>query len=253
MASKQNTMYIYGRHALAEALQHAPKAVKKVLLADSMDDGKLRSLVRKAGLRAETLNGNTMPKEVGNKAVHQGAVAAISLSELVVPYDAFLRDLPEDIGPDMSLVLFNEVQDPQNVGAVIRSAAAFGVSAVLIPEHNQAHITGTVAKVSAGMAFRLPLVAVKNENNVIRDLKDRGFWTYGLAGEGANDLSAETFDAPALFVLGNEGAGLRQKTREACDIMLSIPIHPQCESLNAATAMSIVLHSWSVQHPKALR
>ena len=90
--------------------------------------------------------------------------------------------------------LLGEIQDPQNVGAVIRSAAAFGVSGILIPDHNQAQVTGAVVKVSAGMAFRVPLVSIGNVNTVVRDLKERGFAVYGLAGEAKQIITKEAFE-----------------------------------------------------------
>lgn len=247
----QNKIYIYGKHALTEALMHTPQAVKKVFLAPSMDDHKLRDLIRKAGVTMATFNGGKLPGEVSGSATHQGVIGLISLDELVIPYQKFIEQLKPNA--DTAIVLLNEIQDPHNVGAVIRSSAAFGISAVLIPEHNQAPVTGAVVKVSAGMAFRIPLVKIGNENHVIRDLKEKGFWIYGLAGEGARSLTTEKFDAPAVFVLGNEGDGIREKTRELCDVLLSIPMHPQCESLNAAAAMSVTLYAWSAQHNKALK
>ena len=145
-----------------------------------------------------------------------------------------------------------EVQDPHNVGAVIRSAAAFGVKGVLIPPHNQAPVTGTVVKVSAGMAFRIPLVTISNVNSTIRDLQSDGFWVYGLEGGGEANTVTEQYSKPSVFVLGNEATGLREKTREVCDELISITMHPQCESLNAAAATAIVLASWSAQHQGAL-
>ncbi len=247
----QNKIYIYGKHALIEALENAPRAVKKVYLAENMDDAKLRALVKKTGVPSAPISGNKMPGDVGGGASHQGAIGVISLSDLLIPYQTFVEKLK--IGPDTSLVLLNELQDPHNVGAVIRSAAAFGIAGVLIPEHNQAPVTGAVVKVSAGMAFRVPLITIGNENHIIRDLKERGFWSYGLAGEGAHSLTTEKFDAPALFVLGYEETCIRDKTREVCEILFSIPMHPQCESLNAAAAMSVVLYAWSAQHPGALK
>jgi 23S rRNA (guanosine2251-2'-O)-methyltransferase len=87
----------------------------------------------------------------------------------------------------------------------------------------------------------------------IADLKEKGFWIYGLAGEGASNLNTEKFDEPTVFVLGNESTGLREKTRESCDLLLSIPMNNQCESLNAATAMSITMYAWSKEHPEALK
>ncbi len=107
-------------------------------------------------------------------------------------------------------------------------------------------------KVSAGMAFRIPLVSISNVNSVARDLQKRGFWVYGLEGEGDATTTTEKFDRPSAFILGNEGSGLRQKTKELCDNLISIPIHPRCESLNAAAATAVVLSAWSKEHPKAL-
>lgn len=244
----QDKIYIYGKHALMEALLHRPKVLSKIFLAPQADDAKLRELAQKHGISVGALGSGNAPRELGDVA-HQGVVGVVSQKELMVPYDTFANELV--INPDTALVLLNEVQDPHNVGAVIRSAAAFGISGVLIPEHNQAQVTGAVAKVSAGMVFRVPLVAIGNVNYTIRDLKERGFWVYGLEGGGANPLPKETFDAPALFILGNEAKGIREKTREICDILLSIPIHPQCESLNAAAGMAITLYAWSIGHSGA--
>ena len=165
--------------------------------------------------------------------------------------DAFLAG--REVSPALSLVILGEVQDPHNVGAIIRSAAAFGASGVLIPERRQAPITPVVLSASAGAAWDIPLVSVGNVNQAIRTLKERGFWTYGLAGDGANPLGKERFDAPAAFVLGNEGEGLREKTREHCDIVLSIPQSTRVESLNVSNAAAVALYAWSAQHPEALR
>ena len=160
--------------------------------------------------------------------------------------DEFAKGLK--INNNTALVLLDEIQDPHNVGAIIRSAAAFGISGVLIPEHNQAPITGAVVKVSAGMAFRIPLVAIGNINNTIRDLKKRGFWVYGLDGSSKKSISGESFDAPTIFILGNEAKGIRQKTRELCDALVSIPIDSKCESLNVAASAAVALYAWSAKH-----
>ena len=198
----------------------------------------------------KVLNEKNPPRGVSSKAAHQGIVAGIIPDKLTVPYKEFKSSLSGGAGE--ALLVLGEVQDPHNVGAVIRSAAAFGLKGVLIPPHNQAPVTGTVVKVSAGMAFQIPLVTISNVNSTLRDLKDMGYWTYGLEGAGSTTTVEEKFTKPTVFVLGNEGSGLREKTKEVCDELISIPIHPQCESLNAAAATAIVLASWSAQHPEAL-
>lgn len=246
----QDKIYIYGKHALTEALRHKPHSLKKVFLGPNVDDHELKSLIQKAGVQISPFAGGKPPKEVGEGATHQGIIGVISVPDLMQTYDDFKKKLA--ITDHTSLVLLGEVQDPHNVGAVIRSAAAFGVSGILMPQHNQAPLTGSVVKVSAGMAFRIPIVSIGNVNQTVRDLKDRGFWVYGLAGEGATPLTQEKFDRPSVFILGNEADGIRLKTRELCDALISIPINPQCESLNAAAATAVTLFAWSAQHPEAV-
>lgn len=247
---KHDKVYIYGKHALTEALEYAPQAIKKIHLSPKQEDQKLRDLIKKSGIPVAPLETKQIHGIEGN-ATHQGVIGVLSVEDLVIPFGEFIRTIP--VENHTALVLLAEVQDPHNVGAVIRSAAAFGISGVLIPEHNQAPITGAVVKVSAGMAFRVPLVSIGNVNQTVRDLKDAGFWIYGLAGEGAESLTTQKFDSPSVFILGNEGAGIREKTREYCDTLISIPMHPRCESLNAAASASIALYAWSTKHTDALR
>ncbi len=247
----QDQEYIFGKHAVFEALSERPDVVKQIFLQDSFADKKILSLVESLHLPIKVLNPQNPPRGISAKATHQGIVAGINPEKLLVPYKEFVKNLV--INPDTALLILGEVQDPHNVGAVIRSAAAFGLAGVLIPPHNQAPVTGTVIKVSAGMAFRIPLVGISNVNSVARDLKDRGFWVYGLEGQGTVTSNKEEFTRPTAFILGNEGSGLRQKTKEVCDDLISIPIHPRCESLNAAAATAVVLSAWSAKHPEALK
>lgn len=243
-------IYIYGKHATEEALRNNPHSIQKLLLSKENPDEELRFLAESFGRPVEVFPKDHIPHGVEHGANHQGVIAEISVEGLMRPYREFVEGL--SIGQSTALVLLGEVQDPQNVGAIIRSAAAFGVAGILFPEHNQAQVSGVVVKVSAGMTFRIPLVAIGNVNTTIRDLKERGFWIYGLDETGTNPLAKETFDAPAVFVLGNEGAGIREKTLELCDIRLAIPMNERCESLNVAASGAITLYAWSAQHPEAL-
>lgn len=246
----QEKIYIFGKHALVEALGQTPQAVEEVFLAAGVDDEEIRKLALAAGISVSKL-GSVLPAGVDKEAVHQGAIGRVNVGRLMQPYREFADGLT--VGPDTALILLGEVHDPQNVGAIIRSAAAFGIAGVLIPEHNQAQITGNVIKVSAGMAFRVPLVAVGNVNTVVRDMKERGFWIYGLDEEGVHTITEEAFDAPTVLVLGNEAKGIRVKTRELCDVLVSIPMNPDCESLNVAASAAVALYAWSVKHPRALQ
>lgn len=252
---KQSKTYIYGKHAVREALLNAPQIVKKIMIAPYFDDNALRSLVKKSKVPTAEFSEGKMNTgfdgRVDKDTSHQGIIAQVSPADLVIDFKEFAEKLK--VTNDTALIVLAELQDPHNVGAIIRSAAAFGVAGVLMPEHNQVPVTGTVVKVSAGMAFKIPLVSVPNINNAVRELKDKGFWIYGLDGEAKKSLSNEKFDAPSLFILGNEGTGIRQKTREICDILLSIPMHPKAESLNVAASAATTLYAWSSQHPDALK
>lgn len=249
-ASTKGKVYIYGKHALMEALTNAPKTIKKVFLAENLRDADLRELLEKHQIPAATLAAGKGKELVGKETAHQGVIAIMEPSALTVSFDTFLASL--DLTKNPAVVVLGEVQDPHNVGAIIRSAAAFGLSGVLMPQHNQAPITGVVVKTSAGMAFRIPLVTIGNVNTTLAALKEKGFWIYGLAMEGSTPLGTDAFDAPAAFVIGNEGAGIREKTIQACDVTLSIPMNPRTESLNAAASAAVVFYEWSKKHPEAL-
>ena len=247
---RQEKVYIYGKHALIEALQNRPEVIRKVFLARDMRDAELRALLAKNNIPTAELATGKGKELVGKDAVHQGVIGVINPSSLLLSLDDFLATL--DMKKNPAIAIFAEVQDPHNVGAIIRSAAAFGLSAVLIPEHHQAPVTGTVVKSSAGMVFRIPLISIGNVNHALSVLKKKGFWTYGLSANGKTTLGTEAFDAPSAFVIGNEGAGIREKTREACDIALAIPMHERTESLNAASSAAVVFYEWSRKHPEAL-
>jgi len=243
------TAYIYGKNAVRGVIENHPERVQGVFVSFGAEK-EFAPICRANHIRMEPLAEHDFRKELGD-IVHQGVIAKVAMDGLMQEYERFIRSFTPDAGT--SLVLLNEVTDPHNVGAIIRSAAAFGAKAVLIPTHNQAQITGAVAKASAGTVFSIPIVAINNENQTIEDLKKRKYWVYGLAGEGANEVHKEKFDAPAVFVVGSEGEGLRAKTREHCDILLRIPMSARAESLNASVACAVVLAAWSNQHPEALK
>lgn len=249
-AAAGGKVYIYGKHALMEALTSAPHVIKKVFLAANLADAELRTLLEKHQISVSPLASGKGREMVGKDTAHQGVIAVMDPTALLISFDEFLETIDPSTHP--AIALLGEVQDPHNVGAIIRSAAGFGLSAVLIPQHNQAGITGAVVKTSAGMAFRIPLVTIGNINTTLKILKEKGFWIYGLAMEGSTALTAETFAAPSVFVIGNEGAGIREKTIQACDVALSIPMHPRTESLNAAVSAAVVFYEWSKKHPEAL-
>jgi 23S rRNA (guanosine2251-2'-O)-methyltransferase len=254
---KREKIYVYGKHALIEALTNAPHVVRKVFLAHEMEDPELRDILKKHNVPVEAIKAREADRMVGEDTAHQGVIAIADPGALMIDFADFERmnvasapGKPFWPNEKTMLVLLDELTDPHNVGAIIRSAAAFGAAGVLMPSHNQAPITGAVVKASAGMAFRVPLVSIGNVNQTVDTLAKMGFKTYGLAMNGTQNLAEEKFDAPTLIIVGNEGAGIRQKTLERCDVKLSIPMDPRCESLNASVSAAVVLYQWSTKHLK---
>lgn len=213
--AKRGKTYAHGKHAVSEAQQYAPQAVLKVFKDDRGND-----------------------------------IAQISLSRLVHQYADFMRGFSATA--ETCFVLLAGLEDPHNVGAIIRSAAAFGAAAVLLPEEGQAPITDAVLKVSAGMAFRIPLVSIGGYQQTLSDLRKRGFKVYGFEAKG-KELHGERFESPSVLVFGNEGAGIPGAVRPLLDDSLSIPMHARAESLNVAAAAAAALYDWSGKHPKALQ
>ena len=247
---KQTKIYIYGKHAVAEALAHVPKAVTKVYVDTRTVEKGMQSLIAKAGVPTGPLALGQARSDLVRGTAHQGLMASLSLHELLVPYGTFVEKL--EPRKETMLVLLCGVEDPHNVGAIIRTAAGFGAAAVLIPTKHQAPVTGAVVKASAGMAMRIPLVPIESIEETLRDLKKRGFSVYGFAGGSGRPLMQEAFNTPAVFVFGNEAIGLSKPIRALCSSILSIPLNPRCESLNVAAAAAAALFAWSSQNPAAL-
>ena len=244
-------IYVYGKHALEEALLNAPDVVRKVFLSsEAMADENLRELLKKRGLAPETMRGRReADRMVGEDTTHQGVIAIVDPAKLVVDFKNFAAQFDRTRPSEKTmLVLLDELTDPHNVGAIIRSAVAFGAAGVLLPSHNQAGITGAVVKASAGMVFRVPLVSIGNVNQAVDALREAGFRTYGLAMNGSQALGDEPFAEPALIIVGNEGSGIRQKTLERCDVVLRIPMDERAESLNASVSAAVVMYQWSTKH-----
>lgn len=251
MRREREKVYIYGKHALMEALLNTPQVVHKVFLSkEAANDRELRFLLSKHNISVAPIK-NQEKRMVGEDAAHQGVIASAETSKLLIDFGQFADGLePTDA---TMLVILDELTDPHNVGAIIRSAAAFGAAGVLIPTHNQAPITGAVVKASVGMVFRVPLISISNVNYAIDVLKEKGFCAYALAMEGSRAVGEEAFAMPTVFVVGNEGRGIRQKTLERADVTLRIPMHSRAESLNASVSAAVVMYAWSARHPNALR
>lgn len=179
-------------------------------------------------------------------AVHQGLAAlAAPLPDRDLDDILRRRERPENVeesGRRAVLVVLDQVTDPQNVGAVLRSAAAFGAAAVIVPRHHAAPESGALAKAASGALEHVPYVVAGNLARTLTRLKQAGFWVLGLAGEAAEDLAAADPGGPLVLVLGAEGAGLRRLTRETCDLLARLPTAGPVASLNVSNAAAVALY-----------
>lgn len=241
-------LYLYGRNPLQEALSSAKIGlIEKVFVTPAAEaDNKITSLLQKNGLKAERVTIQEMESMTGRDATHQGVCALLNEKKIYSSLEEVLAKAEKSSTRPL-LVLMDELQDPHNVGAIIRSAAAFGATAILMPEHDQVQVTSTVIKTSAGTVFTMPIVRITNVNTTLRNLKEKGYWTYALTGDGDTKLKSTVFDTPVVLVIGSEGEGIRPKTLEVCDFNLAIDIDKRCESLNASNAVAVTLYEWNKQ------
>lgn len=242
--------YLYGKNPLKEAIIFGKK--KSVMLIKDLfltkgaaQEDSIMSLVQANNISYTVVTSAEIESHVGRDTVHQGVLALLDEKVLYTSLEEVLSSVSSKDRP--LFVLLDELQDPHNVGAIIRSAVAFGADAILMPEHDQTQITGTVIKTSAGTNFSIPIVRIGNINTTLLKLKEKGYWAYALTGDGDTSLPSVAFDTPSIIVIGSEGSGIAKKTLEHCDFKLSIPMSPLCESLNASNAVAVTLYEWNKQ------
>ena len=240
--------WVVGRNAVLEAME-AGIPVKSAYVAEGAErDDRLREVFKLAADRSTPMLQVTRVEldRLTAGAIHQGL--ALQLPEYTYTHPDDLLAAALDSGTDALIVALDSITDPRNLGAVIRSAAAFGAHGVLIPERRSAGMTAAAWKTSAGAAARLPVARATNLNRTLRAYSDAGLRLVGLDGEADTDLAAtEGISGPLVLVVGSEGAGLSRLVREACDSMASIPMTNTVESLNAGVAAGIALYEISRQ------
>jgi 23S rRNA (guanosine2251-2'-O)-methyltransferase len=228
--------WIWGRHAVEAALAN-PRRPCLRLLATQPALERLGAAARRDGLTVETASAELIERRVGSDEVHQG----LALEVGPLPPLALDDAVPGE-GPSLLLAL-DQLSDPRNVGAILRSAAAFAVDAVIVPERRSADLAGAAARAAAGGLDLVPLVEVTNLAQALAELKRRGYWAVGLDGAATGDLGSLPAYERTVLVLGSEGAGLRRLVTTSCDALARIPIAPRIESLNVAVAAGIALHA----------
>lgn len=206
----------------------------------------------RAGIRVEIAEPRSIAALLPAGAAHQGLaiqcdpLPELSLDALVDRLDSTGRG-PE--GLPTCLLALDQVTDPGNVGALLRSAAAFGAAAILIPEHHGSETTPALAKAASGALERVPLLRVGNLSRSLQQLKREGFWIVGLDAHGGVPITEASLGERIVLVLGSEGRGLRRLVGETCDLRIHLAIGEAVESLNVSAAGAIALHEWRRRHP----
>ena len=230
-----------GRNALQEALRSG-RTIDKVFIADGDTD---RGLQR---LAAEAKDAGAVVVSVDRRKLdamsfthaHQGVIA-LAAAHAYFTVDDILEEAASR-GEAPLIVICDELSDPHNLGAILRSAECAGAHGVIIPKRRSVGLTATVAKASAGAVEYMKVARVTNINTAIAELKDKGVWVFGTAAEGSIPMYKLNLTVPAAIVIGNEGEGLSQLVRKNCDVMVSIPMKGKISSLNASAAASILLY-----------
>ena len=230
-----------GRNAITEALK-AGRTIDKVFVAAGDTDRGLQRLAaeaKEAGAVVVPVDRRKLD-QMSTTRSHQGIIA------LAAAHDYYtIDDLLEEAasrGEAPLLVICDELSDPHNLGAIMRSAECAGAHGIIIPKRRSVGLTATVAKASAGAVEYMKVARVTNINNAINELKEKGVWIFGTAAEGSIPMYKADLTGPAAIVIGNEGDGMSQLVRKNCDVMVHIPMKGKISSLNASAAASILLY-----------
>jgi 23S rRNA (guanosine2251-2'-O)-methyltransferase len=231
---------IYGIHAVAEALKARGRGFEYVAVARERHDQRVQRIV--AGCRAHGVAVRSLPRyeldRLAGGPSHQGVVAVTSEKQYVDVDDL----LATRRGQHAFLVVLDGVEDPHNLGAIIRTADAAGADGIAIPERRAVGVTGTVAKASAGALEHLPIAKVANISRTLEELKRKNVWTIGLDERGSQPYDQIDYNMDCALVLGAEGKGLHEQVRKHCDFLVKIPMLGQVPSLNVSVAAAVVMY-----------
>ena len=230
-----------GRNALTEALR-AGRTIDKVFIADGDTDRGLQRLAaeaKEAGAVIVPVDRRKLDQMSFTRS-HQGVIALAAAHDYYSIDD--ILDEAAARGENALIVICDELSDPDNLGAIMRSAECAGAHGVIIPKRRSVGLTATVAKASAGSVEYMKVARVTNINNAINELKEKGVWVYGTAAEGSVPMYKADLTGPAAIVIGNEGDGMSPLVRKNCDMLVHIPMKGHISSLNASAAASILLY-----------
>lgn len=231
---------IEGRNAVLEAFRSG-KCVDKLFILDGCQDGPIRTIAREARKKDTIINYVSRERldQLSETRAHQGVIAQVAAYEYSTVEEILAR--AEEKGEPPFLVLLDNVEDPHNLGAIIRTANLVGAHGVIIPKRRSVGLTSTVAKTSAGAINYTPVAKVTNIVRTIEELKERGIW-FVCADMGGETMYRLNLTGPIGLVIGNEGEGVSRLVREACDFTASIPMKGDIDSLNASVAAGVLAY-----------
>jgi len=232
---------IEGRNAVIEALR-AGTAIDKIYLAKGDTDSALGHIANTARANGVVVVNADRRKldEMSRTHAHQGVIAVAAVREYASIEDIFQR--AEEQGEAPLIVLCDEISDPHNLGAILRTAECAGAHGVIIPKRRSAGLTAIVAKTSAGAVSHIPVARVPNLTALMKELQKRGVWIFGAEMNGTTSLYEADLKGPAAIVIGSEGSGMSRLVAETCDFTVSIPMKGKINSLNASAAAAILLY-----------
>lgn len=236
----QRNDIIAGRNPVMEAIRSG-RSIESILVAKGERSGSVVAIIAKAKQK------NIPVKDVDSKKLdflakgvnHQGIVAQCAVKEYSTLEDIF--SLAEERGESPFIIVLDKIEDPHNLGAIIRTAECAGAHGVIIPERRSAGLSYTVEKTSAGALEYMPVVRVKNISTVLQKLKDKGIWVYGADMDGEH-YKKVNFDGAVALVIGNEGKGISPLVAKDCDVIVSLPMKGKINSLNASVAAGILMY-----------
>ena len=237
-SSGSNDKYwMCGRHACKAALSNPARRILKVMASRNAAAELHHVFQGSHDYELEIVTPEQLTRLAGEGITHQGMVMQVEALES--PY------MDEVLGTEKPLLLLDQVTDPHNVGAILRSAAAFDAAAVIQPQDHGAPENAAMARSAAGALEMIPLLTVSNLSQAIKEIQDAGYWVAGMDGQATQTLAEAKLARKTALVLGAEGKGMRRLTAERCDMLVRLPIHAQMESLNVSNAAAIALYALS--------
>ncbi|PYV42527.1 MAG: 23S rRNA (guanosine(2251)-2'-O)-methyltransferase RlmB [Acidobacteria bacterium] len=230
---------IYGIHPVLERLKSNPRQIERIYIARGASNRNIQEVIdlaRELGLPIKFEPRVVLDHKTG-KVSHQGVIAAC-----IARHYAPIEEVLDSLGPRPVLVILDSIEDPRNLGAVLRSCAAYGVEGVILPKDHAAGLSSLVSKTAAGALEYLRVARVTNLVRTIQQLREKGIWVIGVESGQEKYCHEIDYTFPVAFVFGNEGSGLRRLVRENCDLLVSIPTQGSIRSLNVSVAVGVVIY-----------